>query len=149
MDLRLYLRVLRRFWPITVLGLLLAVGLAFLSAVRVDFSNGKLETTRRGTEQWVSYTTLMISRDGFPWGSAGSPQTQLIPSTIPPPSTSKDEEKAADEPKGDPYADPSWFSQLAVLYARMADSDPVRQIVEADGPIGDGKVLADAITSGP
>src|SRR5262245_16327854 len=45
MDLRLYLRVLVRFWPITILGLLLAVGLAFLAYVRVDYSDGKLDLT--------------------------------------------------------------------------------------------------------
>jgi hypothetical protein len=151
MDLRLYLRVLRRFWPITIVGLMLAVGLAFLAYVRVDYSQGKVDLTYRASEQWVAYTTLMISRDGFPWGSAGVPNAQVIPSTVPPPSTSKSEDKdsGAEPDPGDTYADPSWFSQLAVLYARMADSDPVRQMIEAEAPIGSGKVLADAVISGP
>ena len=83
MDLRLYLRVLRRFWPITILGILLAVGLAFLAYVRVDYSEGKVDLTYRGSEQWVAYTTLMITRDGFPWGSAGVPNAQVIPSNDP------------------------------------------------------------------
>lgn len=150
MDLRLYLRVLLRFWPITFLGLLLAFGLAFLAYVRVDYSEGKVDLTYRASEEWVAYTTLMVSRDGFPWGSAGVPNAQIIPSTVPPPKTTKStDEESGVEPEGDTYADPSWFSQLAVLYARMADSDPVRNMIEAERPIGQGKVLADAVVSGP
>ena len=147
MDLRLYLRVLRRFWPITILGILLAVGLAFLAYVRVDYSEGKVDLTYRGSEQWVAYTTLMITRDGFPWGSAGVPNPQVIPSTVPPVNAPKNENGT--EPTADTYADPTWFSQLAVLYARMADSDPVQQIIETDGPLGEGQVLADPVISSP
>jgi hypothetical protein len=148
MDLRLYLRVLRRFWPITILGLLLACGLAVLAQVRVEYREGKVEMTYRKDEQWVAYTTLFVSRDGFPWGSASVPNQQEIPAAVAPLTPPTLDNNLPRDEQGGTFADPSWFSELAVLYARLADSDPVLRIIERDGPIA-GRVVADPVLALP
>jgi hypothetical protein len=110
MDLALYYRVLRRWWGIVLVGLVLAVGLAFLSFVRVDPSTKKI--AYRGTETWVSYTRLLVTEQGFPWGDLGH-----------------------FSPENRPYADPSRFASLAVLYSQFATGDEVHALVRKTGPL--------------
>ena len=42
---------------------------------------------------------------------------------------------------GIPLADPNRLNDLTILYAELATSDPVRQLMRRDGPIG-GKIIA-------
>ena len=67
MDLKLYLRVLWRFRILMAAGALLAATLAFLSFVRVDPGGSPL-LSYRDDEQWVTYSMLFVTQQGFPWG---------------------------------------------------------------------------------
>ena len=64
MDLALYGRVLRRFWPLVVTGVILAASLAFLSLVRVT-SHG---LSYRKPMVWQSQAVLLLNAPGFPYG---------------------------------------------------------------------------------
>jgi hypothetical protein len=129
MDIRLFGRVLWRFKLMTAVGLLLAIGLAFLSYVRVTFPHGS-STPRlafRQSEQWVGYSTILVTQRGLPWG-----RSVILTATPGVSSVS---------PTGGAFADPSRFSSLAILYAQLADSDPVRAILHRMGG-GNGKIEA-------
>jgi hypothetical protein len=119
-DLQLYLRVLWRFKWLVAIGMLLAITLAVLAAAAPNFSGkGPLLQYRQG-EQWVSYSTLFVTQEGFPWGGVNPPRSA---------------KKATTQEDQDQAADPNRFSTLAVLYARLATSDPVRQILLKEGPM--------------
>lgn len=121
MDLRLYLRVLWRFRAVVLAGLLLGAALAIFSFVRVDLSSGKF--TYRESEQYVSYSTLWITPESFPWGS-----TTIEPIVPENPRSQADKLGVAVAPA-------EWFSSLAILYAQLAMSDPVAEIVAQGGPM--------------
>lgn len=127
MDIALYLRVLRRFKFLMALGFLLAAGAAFISFVQVSPGGKGPLLTYRDQEEWISFSELFVTQQGFPWGrtviedpSARAAQARL-------------EKRARD--LGVEYASPTRFSSLAVLYAHLATSDPVRDLMLEDGPI--------------
>jgi hypothetical protein len=130
MDLQLILRVLWRFKLIVVIGILLAAALATLSYVKVG-TDGKIEY--RQTEQWESLATLFVTSRGFPWGStANRPEDETIP---------------PEKRKVDPNVlDPNNLIGLAALYVRLSTSDPVKKLMERDGPI-DGTLSAYPVSS--
>lgn len=133
MDLRLYARVLWRFKPIVLMGLVLATTLALLSAVRISADG----VHYRQSELWSSTTRLGVTQTGFPWGrlfAQGAAAGQETP-----------EQQAARLKI--PVADPNRLNNLAVLYAELAMSDPVRRLMRRDGPIG-GRIIATALVSG-
>ena len=105
MDLPLYFRVLSRFRYLVVFGLILAVGLTFLSLYRVNL-NGKPWVSYRQQETYQATSTFLLTRRGFPLGntSVGS-------------------------------GSGAGFSSLAVLYAQLVNSDVVRAIVLRQGPL--------------
>jgi hypothetical protein len=121
MDIRLYLRVLRRFRLLVGTGLLLGVALAFLSFVRVGLHGG-VKLAYRQQPDWITYSTLFVTQEGFPWGRS---VIQTTPSAA----------AAKANPSATLYADPSRFSGLAVLYSHLATSDPVRHLMLKDGPL--------------
>lgn len=125
MDLQLYVRVIWRFKLLVLTGLLLAIGLALLSMVRVS-SDG---LQYRESELWASSTRLLVTQRGFPWGRAVADEAVI-------------EEQA--EQLGLRFANPDRFISLAFLYAELATSDPVRQIIREDGPIN-GQLFAGAV----
>jgi len=106
MDLALYGRVLRRFWPLVVTGLVLAVALAALSLVRMT-GNG---VSYRKPQVWQSQASLLLDSPGFPWGRT------LVPGsgTSTPPQ----------------YVN---LSGLTDLYSQFANSDEVKRIMREDG----------------
>lgn len=108
MDFALYGRVLRRFWPLVVTGLILAASLAFLSLVRVT-SHGVIY---RSPMVWQSQAVLLLNASGFPYG-----RTQ-----IPPAGT-------------DNSAPPQYvnLSALTDLYSQFANGDDVRRLMRAEG----------------
>jgi hypothetical protein len=61
-DLALYGRVLRRFWPLVAIGVILAAGLAFLSLVRVT-SHG---LSYRKPVVWQSQAMILLTQPGAP-----------------------------------------------------------------------------------
>lgn len=124
MDFQLYARVLWRFKLLVVIGVLLAVTLATLSVVRVT-SDGLVY--RQG-ELFSSTTRLLVTQQGFPWGRLLAQDPSL-------------DAEAEAKRLGIPLADPVRLNNLTILYAELATSDPVRQLMRRDGPVI-GKVLA-------
>jgi Helix-turn-helix domain/Domain of unknown function (DUF4115) len=114
MDLRLYLRVIGRFWAVAALGVALAAVLAFISYFVVDYRHSP-HVTYRQSQTWKGTEVLMLTQRGFPWGRSVYPFVfdkktgQLIPTAR--------------------FADPSRFTALAVFYAQLANSDAVRALV--------------------
>jgi hypothetical protein len=122
MNLRLYARVLWRFRLIVAIGVVVGAGLALFSY------------EHRGSELWEGDTTLFVTEQGFPWGR----------STLP----FQSEEVGGQQTSVPEFADPSRLSNLALLYAQLANSDPVRRLILKDGPFH-GKVVATPIPAGP
>src|SRR5688572_23274106 len=133
MDLQLYARVLWRFKFIVLLGLLLALALSLLSTVRITNDGIKY----RDKELWSSTMRLLVTQSGFPegrlYGQEPTPPGQ-DPATTPPVVSQPDF----------PLVDPGRFNNLAILYAELATSDPVRQLMRRDGPVR-GQIVATAL----
>lgn len=117
MDLPLFARVMKSHRHVVVVGITLAIVLSVLTLLRI----GPGGVSYRQDEEWVSYTTLMVTQQGFPWGSLSG----LSPERV-------------------PYADAGRLGGLAVLYSQLVTSDPVEQIMLRHGPL-DGTIEAAAI----
>jgi hypothetical protein len=124
MDFGLYARVLWRFRFLVAVGAILATSLASLSVVRVS-SDG---LTYRQSQLWMSNIRLLVTQTGFPEGRLYA-QTRD--------QTSKDQPV----PPGVAVADPARFNVLAILYAQLATSDPVRRLMLKEGPAR-GRIIA-------
>jgi hypothetical protein len=120
-DLGVFFRVLWRFKVVVAIGFVLALGLATLSLARVDFKGGSPSLSYRENEQWQSYTTLIISPRGFPWGRSVFSLN----------------------------FDPSRFATLATIYANLAQSDAVRRIMARDWNVRQGAIQAQPVLSSP
>lgn len=122
MDLELHLQVLRRARSLLIVGAVVGVLLAFLSMYEVGLSG----VSKRGSTTWQASSEVLVSQQGFPWGRSVD---QLLP---------------ADPKSGLPVrgaADIDRLTRLSVLYAQLANSDPVRKILRRGGP-ADGSVRA-------
>jgi hypothetical protein len=115
-DFRLYSRVLWRFKRIVAVGFVLAVVLAVLSVVRVG-SDG---ISFRDAQLWSSTTRIGVTQKGFPWGRLLAQEPTLGDTT---------------QNLGIPQADPNRLNTLAVLYAELATSDPVRGLMRSAGAL--------------
>ena len=120
MDIALFVRVLGRHKIIVVTGFLLAAVLAFLSFARVNSAGN---VSYRQKQQWVSYSTILVSQAGFPWGSLSGVQSH--------PRSSNGEPLG----RSTKATDPNRLTTLAIIYAHLADSDPIRTIMAASGPV--------------
>lgn len=127
MDFALYASVLWRFRVLVAAGLVLGIALAILAVFRV----GTDGIQYRQAELWSSRTRLGVTQHGFPEG-------RLFAGAATPEDAAK---------LGIPVADPNRFNTLAVLYAELATSDPVRRQMLQDGPIR-GKILATPVVVG-
>ena len=141
MDMQLYARVLWRWKIVVVIGLLVAVGLTFLSIYKVP-RNGHL--TARKQSEYVSYATLFVTQKGFPSGTTGpharddsgvDGHSQTQTQTTPQASTAQ-------------IADLSRLTSLAIIYSHLATSDPVRSIMLRSGPVK-GTIQAAALPAAP
>jgi hypothetical protein len=136
MDLRLHLAVLWRFRLLMGIGLAVALLLAVLSVARISASG----LSYRGQELWVSHETLLVSQTGFPIG-------QSVFNEVVPVRTSNGTPVTGAQGNQDyvpRYADAGRFAELAVLYARLANSDPVERLLLARGPIKGGVSISAA-----
>jgi hypothetical protein len=133
MDLQLYARVLWRFKFIVLLGLLLALALSLLSTVKITSDGIKY----RDQELWSSTMRLLVTQSGFPEGrlyAQEPPKPGEDPATTPPIASQS----------GIPVVDPGRFNNLAILYAELATSDPVRLLMRRDGPVR-GQIVATSL----
>jgi hypothetical protein len=134
-DLQLFLRVFWRFRLLVLSGLVLALSLAFLSFVRVDFANG-FKTSHRQQEEWASYGRLFVTQEGFLWGSSLS--------KIEPPAN---DQEALQDPLGVQRQAEVRLSTLAVVYSELVMSDEVKRMIEREaGPLR-GRIEAAAVLS--
>lgn len=137
MDIRLYASVLWRFKWLVVLGFLLATALSVLSFAHVS----KDGIGYRDSQLWSSKTRLGVTQKGFPWG-------RLLASE-----SANDAKVPTNSRTGTefPLADPNRLNTLAVLYAELATSDPVRAQIERMGAIRlcarDGEATGRQVTS--
>jgi hypothetical protein len=122
MDLAMYTRVLWRFRLIVVCGLLLAIALAFLSFARVSFAGGT-KITYREQAQYASYGTLWVAPKSVQSGRASLSSATATP-----------QQQAANLG----VTDPLQFSNFAVLYAQLVNSDPVLAAMRRAGCMQSG-----------
>jgi hypothetical protein len=118
MDLQLYFRVLWRFRLLVLLGLILAVLLAFLSLASVSFGKGSPKVSYRKQLEYTGTAQIFVTQRGYPWG-------RTIYPVIPGPNGTFTTN----------YADSTRFAQLAILYAQLGTSDTVRRAMLRQGPI--------------
>lgn len=116
MDFRLYSRVLWRFKRVVVVGFVLALVLAGFSVAQV----GRDGISYRSAVLWSSTTRIGVTQKGFPWG-------RLLAQGQTP--------GEAAQNLGIPQADPNRLNTLAVLYAELATSDPVRSLMQRGGGV--------------
>jgi hypothetical protein len=129
MDLRLYVRVLWRFRLVVAIGFVVAIALAAFSTVKLG-PNG---LQYRQNELWASTVRLLVTQNGFPEGRLYA-QQPTEGDAIP---------QAGDQAKelGIPVVDPGRFNSLAILYARLANTDPILRLMSKEGPVK-GKLIA-------
>jgi hypothetical protein len=128
-DFSLYARVLWRFKLLVLLGLMLAIALATLSLVKVSADG----LTYRQAELWSSTTRIGVTQTGNPWVRLFAQEPFA------------EGQKAVD--LGIPVADPNRLNNLAVLYAELAMSDPVRRLMRQEGPVR-GDIIATPLVRG-
>lgn len=137
MNLERHLEVLWRHRLLVLIGLIVAVAVAFLAAFRVSSSG--LE--RRGSEVWSSTSQILVTQKGFPWGRV----------TLPSGATRVKTPGEAGSGRGGrvQFADPGRFVNLALLYSVISDSDQVRaRLRERPGPEDIQTSLVDPTNSG-
>jgi hypothetical protein len=133
-DLPLFMRVLWRFRLLVGGGLIAAILLSVLAVARISVSNGVHFAYRQSPEYSVQ-STLFVTQQGFPWGYAAPPQ-------VSPNAPQADAVAEAKLLGTKQFADPNRFPSLAVLYAYLAMSDPVKEIMKRSGPVEDGQIIA-------
>jgi hypothetical protein len=138
-DLPLYMRVLWRFKWLVIFGVIAAIALSVLAVARVDTANGFKLSYRQSPEYSVQ-SVLFVTQQGFPWGYAAPPDSTQG-------STQAEIAAQAKALGGKQFADPSRFPGLAALYAYLAMSDPVKQIMRKSGPVKDGVITAQPVIS--
>jgi hypothetical protein len=116
MDLQLFGRVVWRFRLMVLVGTLAAIFLATLSLCKI----GPHGLTYRGSEEWVSYSRVLVTESGFPEGKLSLSGG----------------------------ADPTRFIQLAIIYSNFTHTDSVARQLAKPVPLP-GSVEAAAVPVTP
>ena len=114
MDLRHHIRVWFRWKLILIVGFVLAVVLGVFASFQPSTS-GKLKW--RAEAVYTTKSRLLITQTGFPWGRATLPGSGVV-------APDPDSGAVASQ-----FADPSRFSNLAIIYAYIGQSDQVRALI--------------------
>lgn len=112
MDLALFIRVIWRHRRFVLSGMIVTILLSGLALVRFGSDGVSL----RGGEEWTSRTTLFVTQPGFPWG-------RLQPD--------------GEAPSGPSSQNAARLAGLSTLYSKLADTDPVIDVMKESLP-GDG-----------
>ena len=141
MNLKLYLRIFRRFWAVVAIGFALAILLAFTAMAKVSFAHG-FSVSYRQQATWQGSTRLFVTQRGFPWGRSTFPVTPATAGgTTGSPSDS-----------GSQFADPSRLAGLAVIYVQLMNGDLIKRQMRPDASQGafvGATVVTDPSTQGP
>ena len=113
MDLALFGRVLHRFRVLIAVGVVVALGLAFLTVARVGFDGSTPRVELRKKPSYRVEATLLVTEPSFPWGSAAQP----------------------------PSGDPTRLTALTNVYIGLANSDAVRELMRKE-PGASGTIAA-------
>jgi hypothetical protein len=116
MDLQLFGRVVWRFRLLVAVGTLIAIFLATLSLCKITPQG----LTYRGSEEWVSYSRVLVTESGFPEGKLSLSGG----------------------------ADPTRFIQLAIIYSNFTNTDSVARRLARPTPLP-GSVEAAAVPVTP
>jgi hypothetical protein len=119
MDIRLLLRLIRRFWYLAFLGVLLAVAATIFSAARLETATWQLKY--RQQLEYQSTSVLLVDGNRPSWLYAVPPVTTAGTSTTA-------------TPVGGSIADPARLGGLTSLYGYFVQSDAVRKLT-GDEPI--------------
>jgi hypothetical protein len=120
MNLRRHAAILWRFRTIVIAALLLGVTMATLAVFKVTTTG----ISWRAQEVWSSESTVFVTQKGFPWGRVILPGAQAgVAAPTPAPGT---EDTAQ---SGEAFADPQRFTNLAIVYSYLAQSDRVRALM--------------------
>jgi hypothetical protein len=119
LNLERHLQVLWRYRWITVGGIVLGVFLALTAAFRLP------SFEPRGQEVWSTESNVLVTQEGFPWGRVTLPVTEGIGGVQPTDGATPTEEELRQSKRLN-FADPTRFSDLAMLYSVISLSDRVR-----------------------
>lgn len=133
MDLNLYLRVIWRFRFLVLVGVILAVALAGLAMFKVSLNGGSPKLSYRQHEVWQSQALVLVTQRGFPEGRT------VLPYNI---TTVGGQQTATSA-----FADPSRFTDLAMFYSTLAQSDAVQRLMYRDSGVH-GRMSASPATIG-
>jgi hypothetical protein len=115
MDLSRFVAVVRRFRIFVGAGITFALLLALFSMLRVS-SHG---IAYRQSQSFVAYQTTLVTQAGFPWGSLNGRQSAA--------------HAGGADVGATTAADIGRLTALAIIYSKLADSDPIRALVTAHG----------------
>jgi hypothetical protein len=136
MDLRHHVRVWWRWKPLLIVGFLLAVLLGILATFKPSGSGLKWRTEA----VYSTKSRLFVTQPGFPWGRVTLPGAVNGQQSAAP--TPQDKANGVD------FADPARFSNLAIVYAYLAQSDQVRELIRPLPKPGQINVVWQATGSG-
>jgi hypothetical protein len=119
MDIRYHLGIIWRWRAVFFTGLVVAAAVAFL----VTFKPGLGKPEWRSAATYTSTSRTAVTQPGFPWGRATLPGADPNQPVVP------------DGRRLRSFAPPQRFTDLAVVYAYLAQSDQVRNLI-SPRPVG-------------
>ena len=133
MDLHLYLRVLKRFRVVVIVG----IALAALLALSSYYTIGRNGLTHREGQTWESSATISVDPKTFLYGRSISPETaqQIEAAKAASPEALRELYRNLDPAQ---FADTGYLTSTAIIYLKLATSDDVIQRIREDGkgPLG-------------